>query len=240
MNKTFSLFVLCFTVGICTAQVQPDSKSFSNSNQNQTKEVTPTLTPPSSRTPTGPNGFGPIKIGMSREAIVQLTEKDGVYLSSPMTTFIYRHGGQVEGVDQFDAKITTPLSSQPFSVILAFKGDELISLNISFERVSSVYDRTKAQIAEKFGPGKENNNRKDEQCIYRNGANFKVTSGSIISTWVDEVSVDSRIETRMSDWISNMCPSSLRSISVGEVGVKSISIRKIQNSKEAEKVKSLF
>jgi hypothetical protein len=177
---------------------------------------------------------------MSRDAIVQLTDKDGVYLSSPMTPYIYRYGGQVEGVDQFDAKITTPLSVQPFSIILAFKGDELISLNISFERVSSAYDRSKAQITEKFGPGKENNNRKDEQCIYRNGANFKVTSGSILSTWVDEVSVDSRIETRMSDWISNTCPSSLRSISVGEVGVKSISIRKVQNSKEAEKAKNLF
>ena len=253
MNKLFSFFVLCITVSICTAQVKPASKSVSNSIQNQLKAAPPTQAitpptptppppppPPTPRSPTGPNGFGSIKIGMTKDAIEQLTEKDGVYLASPMTGYVYKYGSPVEGFDKFDAKIITPLSSERISIVLTFKADELVSLSISFEGIPGGYERSKAQITEKYGPGKEVNNRKEEQCIYKNGANFKVTNGSIISTWIDEISKDERIETRMNDWILNICPSNLRYSSVGESGVKSISIQKLQNSKEADKAKSLF
>jgi hypothetical protein len=33
-------------------------------------------------------------------------------------------------------------------------------------------------LSDKYGPGKYDDEMKDERCLYRRGANFKLTSGS--------------------------------------------------------------
>lgn len=239
MKKIFVFAIATISLGICFAQVKPTTKVNPSLNQNQSKTATASPPPPP-RTPTGPNGFGSIKIGMSKEALEQLTDKDGVYLSSPLTPYVYKYGSPVEGIDKFDGKITTPLSTQSISGVFSFQSNELRSFYVNFEGIPGGYERAKGQISEKYGPGKEVNDRKEEQCIYKNGSNFKVTTGSIKFTWVDEISKDERIETSMDDWILSSCPSNLRYGGVTETGIKSMTIQKLQNSKGSSKATNLF
>lgn len=228
---------------LVSAQVKPIAKSPSNNNQNQPKSTqlaTPAAAPaPAPRVPTGPTGFGSLKIGMSKEALEKLTENDGVYLQSPMTSYIYKNSTPIEGVDKFDAKIITPLSLQSVSTVLTFQNDELTSFYMNFEGVPTGYEKSLRQITEKYGPGKETNDRKEEQCIYKNGANFKITTGAISSTWIEEVSSSERIQTRLSDWVFSLCPSNLRYGGVSETGIKSMSMQRLKPTAETEK-KNLF
>jgi hypothetical protein len=241
IKSTISLLTLLLAFGYASAQVKPIVKSPSNSNQNQSKSSqapAPSL-PPAPRVPTGPSGFGSIQIGMSKDALEKLTLSDGVFLESPMTPYEYKYVSPVEGVDKFNAKVVTPLSTQSVSTVVSFQNDALISFHMNFEGISGGYERSLRQITEKYGPGKETNNRKEELCLYKGGANFKIIRGAISITWLDEVSVTERVQTRLTDFILNSCPSDLRYGSVGGIGSKGLTIEKLKPSSEAEK-KNLF
>ncbi|TCG02883.1 hypothetical protein BZM27_52555 [Paraburkholderia steynii] len=52
----------------------------------------------------------------------------------------------------------------------------------------SQFEQVKSQLVAKYGAGKLDDGMKDEQCLYRNGANFKVTSGTKTTQWRQHVS----------------------------------------------------
>lgn len=157
----------------------------------------------------GPTGFSALKLGMTKETIESLQVSQGVHLNSPMTAYQYKNGAPKEGVDKFNARLATPLSSEPVDAVLTFESSQLTELYINIPESSNMLERIKAQITEKYGAGKEENTMKEEQCIYKNGANFKLSSGALSTTWTETSSRTELIETNLSDIVIATCPSNL-------------------------------
>jgi len=192
------------------------------------------------KVPTGPNSFGPLKIGMTKEAVEGLAEKDGIYLATPMSPYVYKYSSATEGIDKFDTKLNSPLTNQPLDAVLSFRENALQTIYISFKESVTVFEKVKEQISEKYGVGKQENTRKEEQCIYKNGANFKITTGMISQTWVDIISQSEQFETKLSDYLYSSCPSNLRYGSVDEINLRSLTIEKKTVTPIAPKAANLF
>ncbi len=231
MRRLQVLVVLIFSVSCCYAQVKATAKGNPNAAQSSAK-VPPNPALP--RVPTGPSGFGALKIGMTKESIESLGESDGFYLAGPMTPHVSRFASPV-GIDQFDAQLKTPLSSKSLEAILSFQGSELKSFYVSFYAAPSAFDVVSQQIAEKYGAGKETNNRKEEQCIYKNGNSFKLADGKISTNWSDEISQTERIDTTLSDYLSQNCPADLSSSTTNKIQIKSLTIDKIRRAANVAK-----
>lgn len=186
----------------------------------------------------GPTGFGPLKLGMTKEAIESLQASEGIYLSSSMTPYQYKSSAPKEGVDKFNALLITPLSSESVNAVLTFELSQLTELYMTLPSSSNMLERIKAQITEKYGVGKVEDTMEEEQCIYKNGANFKLSSGVISTTWTETSSQADQVEARLSDIVLATCPSSLR-YDMHPIKLKSLTIRKIKPSAET-KPKNLF
>lgn len=172
----------------------------------------------------GPVGIGKLEIGISKEAAQALTADDGVYLSTPMTPYVHKYSQPKPDEESFDARLTSPLSDQPLKAVLTFAAGTLKSLYVSFDESSAVHDRAKELIASKYGDPVVENTMKEEQCIYRNGSNFKVSSGTIKHKWLQERQGLEPVSTEISDTVIDICPSSLRYAS-GAIKSKSITFR---------------
>jgi hypothetical protein len=157
----------------------------------------------------GPVGFGSITMGMSKEAVESLKAEDGIYLASPMTEYTYKSSAPRPGEDKYDALIVNPFSKEPFKSVLTFEGGKLLSLYLDLKESSPVFENVKRQITEKYGEPKAENSMKEEQCIYRNGSNFKISSGTIRYRWLEEHAAAGRVETTLLNWEFRMCPVNL-------------------------------
>lgn len=171
----------------------------------------------------GPVGIGKLEIGMSQEAVQSLKPEDGAYLSTPMTPYVSKYSAPKSGEDKFDAQLTSPLSDTPLKAVLTFSAGALKSLYISFGESSAIHDRAKELITSKYGEAAIDNSMKEEQCVYKNGSNFKISSGTIKHKWVQERPGQESVTADLSDIVINSCPADLRYAS-GAIKLKSMSI----------------
>lgn len=225
---TILFAVLC---GPCLAQVNPSKKAVQP--QASTKPETKPYKP------TGPTGLGLLKIGMTKTQVEALQASDGIYLTNAMTPYVNERYTPVDGVDKFNTYLQTPLSTTAFKSVLTFEAGKLSSIYINFDDANNVLEQVTSQISEKYGAGVINSDRKEEQCIYKNGANFKITKGTITTMWTESLSQNERIETITNDWLFDMCPSNLRYGSVGASKMTSITIQK-RTVSPADKSKNIF
>jgi hypothetical protein len=184
----------------------------------------------------GPIGFGSIKIGMTKESIDALKLSDGVFLDSPMIIYKELNDRSKAGVENFTGSVITPLSEKFIKTIFAFEENKLIAFTFNFDKSNSFIDKINSQISEKYGPGETNDQRKDEQCIYKNGANFKINTGIISTNWSEKISITEVIETSTTTMTIESCPNSL---SDRKSGVRKIEVMSIRKSSK-EKQKNLF
>lgn len=187
----------------------------------------------------GPVGYGALKLGLTKESVESLQSGDGIYLSGAMTPYEYKNTSPKPGEDEFDALLVTPLAAAPLKSVLTFEGGQLSGLYLTLEQSSNMLEQITSQITEKYGPGAVEDNRKEEQCIYKNGANFKLKSGAVHTRWSQEVSKTEKIETTVSDISIEMCPSNLRYGKIGPIKLRSLTIRRLNIGAEP-KSKNLF
>ena len=112
------------------------------------------------------------------------------------------------------------------------KGQELLALdkiNLTINPSTNTLETVKNQIKEKYGTGKIDDSRKEEQCIYKNGANFKIMSGSIYTTWIEELPQTEQIKTTLMDVSIETCPSNLRAGGTDPIKIQSLIFRKVKN-----------
>lgn len=171
----------------------------------------------------GPVGIGKLEIGMPRSAVEGLAESDGVHLSSPLTPYEYKKTEPTPGEDKFDTTLVSPLSEKPLKAVLTFSDSGLKSIFVELGESSRDVDRVKDLISAKYGEPKVENSMKEEQCVYKNGANFKVSSGIIKHSWNQERQNAEPISTSLAFWVFEMCPSNLR-YGMGAVKAGSLSI----------------
>ena len=180
----------------------------------------------------GPTGLGSLQIGMSKSAIENLQATNGVHLTSAMTPFDYKNTTPIPDEEIFNTFISTPLDSKPLKAALTFKNSILISINLTINPSTNILETVKNQIKEKYGTGKTDDSRREEQCIYNNGANFKIMSGSIYTTWIEELSQTEQIKTTLIDVSIETCPSNLRTDRTDPIKIQSLIFRKVKNIAE--------
>lgn len=171
----------------------------------------------------GPVGIGKLEVGVSRSAVEGLSPSDGVYLASPLEPYEYKHSTPVSGEDKFNAKIVSPLSDQPQEAVLTFVAGQLQSINIDLGDSNRIVDGVKSLITSKYGEPKVDNSMKEEQCVYKGGQNFKVSSGAIRYEWKQDRPNAEAVTASLSDVVMDMCPSNLR-YAIGAIKVKSLTI----------------
>lgn len=161
---------------------------------------------------TGPVSFGAIKLGMTKAQIEALTAQDSFYLQSPMTLYVYpKNSTPIEGVDKFDGALITPYRTSTVPSVFTFKNDALTSFYIDLEKEESLADELQKMVEKKYGQPKIDDSMKEEQCLYKNGSNFKIKSGLTMTTWTQELADSTDvITTSFTDMRVAMCPSSLR------------------------------
>ena len=171
----------------------------------------------------GPVGIGKLEIGASRSAVEALTPSDGAYLNSPLKPYEYKHSSPVAGEDKFNTTIASPLSDEPLEAVLTFVGDQLQSIYVDLGDSNRIVDSVKALIASKYGEPKVDNTMKEEQCLYKGGQNFKVSSGTIRYSWKQDRPKAEAISAWVSDTVIDICPSNLR-YAMGAIKSKSLNI----------------
>ncbi|RAR51658.1 hypothetical protein C7401_13618 [Paraburkholderia unamae] len=163
-------------------------------------------TPANRSAATGPQGFGAIKIGMTREALEQLKEGDGVYLVAPLTAEASNEP-LPPGASKFATRIMTPFDGGAIEATFTIVSDVVTGMSLKLSE--SAFEMAKSQIAAKYGRGKLADTRKAEDCLYRNGAHFKVKSGFVANFWRQSLSPTDQITTSAVEFLIDLCPSSL-------------------------------
>jgi len=129
----------------------------------------------------------------------------------------------VSGEDKFNTKIVSPLSDQPQEAVLTFVAGQLQSINIDLGDSNRIVDSVKSLITSKYGEPKVDNSMKEEQCVYKGGQNFKVSSGAIRYEWKQDRPNAEAVTASLSDVVMDMSPSNLR-YAIGAIKVKSLTI----------------
>lgn len=191
---------------------------------------------PAARKATGPLGYGPIRLGMTKPALEALQATDNIYVSSSLTAYTSKDP-QPEGSESYKGLLMTPLRDQPFDASFIFTAGQLSTVLVKLDE-QALADVTK-QISERYGAGKTEDTRKEQQCIYGNGANFKITDGELSTTWSTPVSSTGNVETELLDAIVDSCPSNLRYGSTGSFRYHSLYIHTVSVA-ESKKKGNLF
>lgn len=157
----------------------------------------------------GPTGIGSLRLGMPKEAVMALSSDEPVRIVGDMTPIVEKEAPP-PGTERFEGRIVVPNASDLVKASFTFKDGILHEISMSAKGKTSLLDSLAKQIAERYGPGKVQDNRKDEQCIYRNGNSFTLKSGIVATQW-STLEVNGRVvTTSFTDIDYNFCPSNLR------------------------------
>ncbi|SCZ33089.1 hypothetical protein SAMN02787148_11043 [Burkholderia vietnamiensis] len=207
-----------FAIGNAHAQAQ-----YKNKKAHQPTNI---AKPAPVATPTGPSGFGAIKIGMTQESLEKLKAADGVYLVGPFVPHESSAPNRNTGESLYTAVIATPFDREPREASFTFVGGALTGFLIKLDDTS--FAQAKSQLVDKFGPGKPNNDQHEEQCVYGNGAAFKVTWGTVAADWDQRVSDTERITSSASELTLDSCPPRLDMPHIKAITSNHISIRLVK------------
>lgn len=157
-----------------------------------------------------PTGIGPINIGMTKAEIDALPVDGSVHLASPLRVFEPKHqvSSKAQGRDIYVSELVSPLAASPRKVELHFVGDRLISIGVTLEGELDT-DRAVRMISEKYGEPQKRDERKEEQCIYKNGSNFKLQYGTLEYVWEGGINTGSMVKAAVSDTSLGGCPVNL-------------------------------
>jgi hypothetical protein len=205
-KKTVLMLMLTACIAGASAQVKQATKKEKPVKAIAVEAAKPA--PPEVAKPTGPVGFGPIKFDMSKEELEALPASDSVYLSGPLTVKEMKNYKPKEGTVWYDGQLKIPQSSSPVKSTFVFENGKMTYFSMDLHEIT--WDFMQKQIAEKYGAGELKDDQKEEQCIYKNGSNFKLVNGIKTVTWRQVTSPTEQITTSATDMQIAMCPSSLR------------------------------
>lgn len=157
---------------------------------------------------TGPVGFGPITFDLTKEELEALPTGDNVYLTAPLTIKDMKNVKLKEGVVWYEGQLKIPQSTSPIKSTFAFENGKMTYFSLEPHEIT--WDFMQNQIAEKYGPGEVKDDQKEEQCIYKNGSNFKLINGIKSISWHQISSATEQITTSVTDMQFAICPASLR------------------------------
>lgn len=161
----------------------------------------------------GPIGFGAIKLGMTKIEIENLPESEPVRtLPGSTVPYVSKYTAPAEGIEKFSTLLRQPFNNDYLETILDFREGKLVNIHVSVKKESEyILEKISEQISEKYGKAETKDTRKEEQCIYKNGSNFKIVDGGVTHFWFDDKKLPGKlVETRITNTIFQSCPSNLR------------------------------
>ena len=187
----------------------------------------------------GPIGFGGLKLGMTKAQVEALPDSEPVRVALPMTPVQHKKTAPVANVDIFDAQLVTPLDSSPIKATLTFKEGRLTNISAELSNSSNVLERLSKQISDKYGQGDIEDNRKEKQCTYGNGATFKIKSGSVHTIWTSSPIEGGSAVTALRHLHIEQCPAELGTGALPSIQIRTMSIT-LTDPLKANKNKNLF
>ncbi len=164
----------------------------------------------------GPSSLLNVKPDISKENFENL--KGEITVVTPLTDFEHSSPSEKETLKStmYRTKVLTPFSESELKAIVSFDKASGGLSYFSIDLDEQMYDTVGKQIRAKYGkPAKSNNTIKEEQCLYKNGANFKKSSGMVSSTWTSPTKGRELIELTASKVVIDPCPSRLDSSGFG-------------------------
>lgn len=100
----------------------------------------------------GPTGWGPLKIGLSREALSSLQLKDGVYLSEPLKSDQSPPPFSAQaGEELYVGRVSTPFGGRGIATYFRFIDGRLSGLEFSLDDRPELLSEISSQIRMKHG-----------------------------------------------------------------------------------------
>jgi hypothetical protein len=189
--------------------------------------------------PTGPTGIGSIKLGMTKEAVLALSVDEPVRIVGELTPTVEKTA-PAAGVERFDGAIALPHATEPTKITLTLKDGVLHAITLMADGEDQTLERLAKQVAERYGAGKIQDSRKEEQCIYRNGNSFTLKRGVVATLWSTAAEEGKIVATSFAELDFSMCPSDLRYGTTLRMKVKSLSIRLTEDESSVAPKKNLF
>lgn len=197
------------------------------------KEVSPVEVPVVRTPPALPLGIGPIRIGMTKEAISALPVDGDIALVAPLVENKKWSKPEKDKLD-FDASLKSPLTKSPAKITLVFELGLLTYFSIELD--ASALADAESQLTTKYGAPKITVDATEEQCIYRNGANFKLPNNRRDANWEAQAVDGNSVRINVSSGVFSVCPSSLRSSGPNSIDYYSLSFSRF-SPKAQEPVK---
>lgn len=157
-----------------------------------------------------PTGIGPMQLGLTVEQVRAIKQPDFYFVDGiSVQSGDPDSGSTMENIVRYRGALKSPLMDVPGVVTLGFKGGKLtkISLDLSDE---SGYVKSLAQLSEKYGPGKDVNLMKDQDCLYLNGARYTINDGIDSREWSEPTADGMVIETNLVRYRVEMCTPNLK------------------------------
>ena len=172
-----------------------------------------------------PTGVGELQLGMAQSAVEALNSASSTYPVTPLTPYVYKDGSKPKpGEESYDVKLHLPFSQEPLKGVLTFKSGKLIGIYVNLSATISYLDVVKSEIASKYGRPKVDDSMQERQCVYRNGANFKLPHGSTSYTWSGTMENGEHVEVIATRFTISMCPFDLRYGGAEPTNVDSLTI----------------
>ncbi|WP_144154499.1 hypothetical protein [Paraburkholderia sp. BCC1885] len=195
------------TIIVCApfASAQPKAKA-------KAAQQASAVTQPAVAQPTGPTGIGALKLGIDQDTLEALKSADGIYLLEPLTIDVQRTEAEQNAL-LYKARIMTPLSTDSAPARFTFTSGRLAGFTVDLDE--NQFQQAMSQLQEKYGHGSVTDDRKDEQCIYHNGASFKVNSGAVSRRWIQRITDTEHISATIVEFTVDICPPSLLGPRIG-------------------------
>lgn len=149
---------------------------------------------------------------MSKSSLEALSAQDSYYLKAPLVDYKYaEEKDKVEGVNKFQGSTFHPFNKEPIESSFTFKNDVLTGMSFDFKKDEALFNQLKTMVEKKYGKPMVKSDLKDEQCIYKNGANFSVKSGAETFKWAEKVTNEAgeEVVTDFTNFVFASCPSRL-------------------------------
>lgn len=134
----------------------------------------------------GPTGFGPIKIGMTKDEVESLSSKDKYFLSTPFSSTKTIGKGR-PSKDYFDSTISGPDIREPIQTTLGFSKNKLTYIIMIFPENNWLFGRLKNQVTKKYQAPKSFGFIDEKQCTLKNGRKLVIGTGIESDLWRAEM-----------------------------------------------------
>jgi hypothetical protein len=129
--------------------------------------------------------------------------------------------------------LKSPLAIEPVKTTMVFDADGALTY-FSVDLSEAVLEGVEKQLVNKYGAAKVEEKSDEEQCIYKNGANFKLPNKERKATWTTPYKESAQVETTISLLVKSFCPDNLRYASIGPIKLTHLSFSRKDPKPAAE------